>query len=231
MHVLVANLHEHAARLRQQFSRHGQPVAQVGEVRVDAQLPRITKRPHLLRLACGILRLAVLHIALARADLPVGAEFDAVGRVDVDALHLALQPFLLGQAGHHHERVAQDHAVGPVLFVLIELHHLAQVSNTVVVGKQVQLRFLHVLAQQIADDRLRLDLLLDVDRHNLHAQVFGVLFILALPHKLRVKRRIARVEHRLGRSLVIGHEPAQFLGGDVGALLLVLDGIDLSGGV
>ena len=35
-------------------------------------------------------------VAFARADLPIGAEFDAIGRVDVDHLHLALESFLFG---------------------------------------------------------------------------------------------------------------------------------------
>src|ERR1017187_9829694 len=48
--------------------------------------------------------------------------------------------------------------------------------------------------------------------------------------ELRVERRVARVENFPGRFLVIGHEVAQFLGGDVGALVLVLGGQDGRGG-
>jgi len=45
----------------------------------------------------------VADIAFARTYLPVTSEFDAVGRVDVDRLDLALQAFLLGEAGHDQE--------------------------------------------------------------------------------------------------------------------------------
>ena len=48
-----------------------------------------TTHAHLLGLAGQVGVLAVAHVALARRDLPVRAEFDAVGRVDVDTLHLA----------------------------------------------------------------------------------------------------------------------------------------------
>ena len=71
-----------------------------------------------------------------------------------------------------------------------------------------------------------MNLLLDVDRHDGDSEVFAVLLVLALPDQLRVERRIARVEHGLGREFFVGHEVAQFLGGDVGALVLVADGLD-----
>ena len=78
----------------------------------------------------------------------------------------------------------------------------------------------------VVDDRLRVNLLLDVDRHDGDGEVFAVLLVLALPDELRIERRIARVEHRLRRVFVVGHEVAQFLGGDVRALVLVADGFD-----
>ena len=83
---------------------------------------------------------------------------------------------------------------------------------------------------RVLDDRLRLNLLLDVDRHDGHGEVFAVLLVLALPDQLRVERRIARVEHGLGASFFVGHEVAQFLGGDVRALVLVADGFDFRSG-
>ena len=67
-------------------------------------------------------------------------ELDAVGRVDVDALHLAAQALALGQAGHHLQRVAEDHAVRPVLVVLVELGLVGALGHAVEVGEQVGLR-------------------------------------------------------------------------------------------
>ena len=71
-----------------------------------------------------------------RRDLPVGVELDAVGRVEIDALHLAVQALALGEARHHLKAVAQDHAVRPVLVVLVELGALLR-RQAVEVGEQV----------------------------------------------------------------------------------------------
>ncbi len=117
-------------RLGQQLAGDDEPVAQVGEVGVDAELPGVAEGADLLGLAGRVLRLAVLHVALARAHLPVGAELDAVGRVDVDRLDLALQPFLLGEARHHQQRVAQDHPVRPVLVVVVEVDLLVELRSS-----------------------------------------------------------------------------------------------------
>ena len=86
-------------------------------------------------------------------------------------------------------------------------------------------------AGQVVDDRLRVNLLLDVDGHDGDGQVFPVLLVLALPDELRIERRVARIEHGLGGLLLLGHEVAQFLGGDVFALVLVADGLDGGGGI
>ena len=75
-----------------------------------------------------------------------------------------------------------------------------------------------------------MDFFLDVNGHRRHFERTGILLVLALPDELWVERRVARVENFLGRLLVIGHEIAQFLGGDVGALVLVLGGEDGRGG-
>ena len=66
-----------------------EPVAQVRQVGVDAELPGVAEGLDLLGLTGDVLDLAVLHVALAGRDLPVGAELDAVRRVDVDHLDLA----------------------------------------------------------------------------------------------------------------------------------------------
>ena len=70
--------------------------------------------------------------------LEIAVEFDAVGRVEVDALHLAAQALALGEARHDLKRVAEDHAVRPVLVVLIELglgFHV--LGHAVEIGEQV----------------------------------------------------------------------------------------------
>ena len=81
MDVLVADLHEDATALSEQVAGGDEAVAQVGQqvgqVGVDAQLPGVAERLDLLDLAGGVLELAVLDVALAGGDLPVGAELDA----------------------------------------------------------------------------------------------------------------------------------------------------------
>ena len=88
---------------------------------MDAQLPRVAEGLDLLDLAGDVLELAVLDVALAGRRLPVRSELDAIRRVEVDHLHLAPEALALGQAGHHLERIAEDHAVRPVGLVLVEL--------------------------------------------------------------------------------------------------------------
>ena len=121
MHILIADLHEDRPALGQQVAHRRQPIAQIGQVAVDAVLPGVAERLHLLGLAADVGLLAVLDVARLRRDLPVRVELDAVGRVEIDALHLAAQALALGEARHHLQAVAQDHAVRPVLVVLVEL--------------------------------------------------------------------------------------------------------------
>jgi hypothetical protein len=73
---------------------------------------------------------------------------------------------------------------------------------------------------QRRDDRLRLDLLLDVYRHHRHGERLGILLVLATPDKLRVKRGVSGVEHGLRSSTVGCDEVAQLFGRDVGAAVL-----------
>ena len=121
MHILIADLHEDRAGIGKQIARDGEPVAQVGEIAVDAVAPCVAERLDLLRLAGDVVGVAVLHVAAGGGPLEVGVELDAVGRVDVDALHLAAQSLALGQAAITCRLVAEDHAVRPVLVVLVEL--------------------------------------------------------------------------------------------------------------
>nr|WP_236691025.1 hypothetical protein [Levilinea saccharolytica] len=196
------------------------------------QFPGIAKGLNLLRLAGQVFFLAVLHIPFARAHLPVRAKLDAVGRVHVNHLHLALQALLFRQAGHHQQAVAQNHAVGPVLLVMVKIHQVFK-GNVVKIRKQRHLLLCpspagrgpaEGLGAHILDNRLRADLLLNVNRHRRHFQRLLILLILALPNQLRVKRGVARVQDGLWRLLFVSHKVAQFLGGDVGAFVGVVGG-------
>ena len=95
---------------------------------MDPEFPGVAERLDLLGLARGVLELAVLDVALARRDLPVRAELDAVRRVDVDHLNLAAELLSLGERRHHLEAVAEDHAVRPVGVVLVEVDLLEVVE-------------------------------------------------------------------------------------------------------
>jgi hypothetical protein len=135
--ILIADLHENRAGLGQQIPRHGQPIAQVGQVAVDPVAPRIAKRLHLLRLARDVPGIAVLHVAAGGGPLEVAVELDPVRRIEVDALHLAAQPLALGQAGHDLQRVAEDHAVAPVLVVLVEIGLVGALGDAVEIGEEI----------------------------------------------------------------------------------------------
>ena len=71
MHILVADLHEDRTRLGQQIAGDGEPIAEVGEIAVDAVAPGVAKGFDLLRLAGDVVGLAVLHVAAGRGPLEV----------------------------------------------------------------------------------------------------------------------------------------------------------------
>ena len=212
MDVLVPDLHEDRAALGQQLPRHRQPIAEVREVGVDPVPPCVPKRLHLLRLTGDVLRLAVLHVATGGGPLEVRVELDAVGRVEVDALHLAAKPFALRQRRHHLQAVAEDHPVRPVGVVLVELGTGVLVGQPVEVGEQVGLeaglarcpfRFRVLgLPEQVGDQRLRVHLLLDEERRRLDHEVRPVLLVLAAPDKLRVEIAVAAFVLDLDRAPV-----------------------------
>ena len=137
MHIFIADLHEDRAGIGEQIAGDGEAVAEVGEVAVDAVAPGVAEGFDLLRLAGDVVGLAILHVAAGGGPLEVAVELDAVGRVEVDALHLAAQALALGKARHHLERVAEDHAVRPVLVVLVELGLVHALGDAVEVGEEV----------------------------------------------------------------------------------------------
>src|SRR5690606_618973 len=63
MDVLIRNLHEHAPRLVQKLPRQQQPVTQIRQIGVNAQLPGIPERLDHFRLLGQVLVLAVFDVA------------------------------------------------------------------------------------------------------------------------------------------------------------------------
>src|SRR5437870_636667 len=100
MNVLIADLDEHAPRVCQESACHYESITEVCQERVNAQFPGVPKCPHLFRLSSRIFRLAIPHVPIPRTHLPVRPKLDPIGWVEVDALDLSLQPFLLRQARH-----------------------------------------------------------------------------------------------------------------------------------
>src|SRR5437867_100452 len=98
MYVFVADLDEDAAALRQQLARDDQAIPHVGEVGVDAELPGVSEGADLLWLTRRVFDFPILDVTLARRDLPVRPELDAVWRIEVDRLNFSLQPFLFSEA-------------------------------------------------------------------------------------------------------------------------------------
>ena len=194
---------------------------------MNAELPCVAERADLFGLARRVLHLSIFHVALPRRHLPVRSELDAVRRIEIDRLDLALQPFLLREARHHQQRVAEDHPVRPVLIVVVEIHLLVErrIVEAVEIVEQRQLGLLlsglRRLAQ-VLDERLRMHLLLDVDRNDGHLERARILLVLPFPHELRIERRIARIAHRLRRLLVFRDEVAQLLGRNVDARIFLV---------
>ena len=205
--IFIADLHEDGAGIGEKIAGDGEAVAQVGEVAVDAVAPGVAEGFDLLGLAGDVVGLAVLHVAAGGGPLEVAVELDAVGRVEVDALHAPAQALALGQAGHDLEGVAEDHAVGPVLVVGVELGLVSALGHAVEVGEEVGrehpgfvLAFLR-LAQQVINERLGVDLFLDVERRGVDDEVAPVLLILPAPDELGIEVGVARILRRTRRLL------------------------------
>jgi len=86
--VLVIDLDEDRAAFVKEFPRQKQAVAKVGKVGVDAELLGVPVGLDLLLLV-GEVFVFVLDVPPVDAGLEVAGVLDAVGRVDVDHLHLA----------------------------------------------------------------------------------------------------------------------------------------------
>jgi len=103
---------------------------------VDAITPGIPECLDLFGLAGNMRGVAVLDIAAGGGPLEIAVEFDAIRRVKIDALHLAAQPFALGQGGHDLQTVAQNHPVLPMAFVPVKLGALGPFGQSVEIAEQ-----------------------------------------------------------------------------------------------
>ena len=233
MQVLVANLNKNAARIREQLTRDNEAIAHVREIGVNPKSPRIAKRSDLLRLTSDVASL-VLDIPISRRYLPIRPKIDPIRRVHVKHLNFAPQSLFLRQRVHYQQRVAEDQPVGPVAFMLVEIDALVELfGQAVEVREELQLvlarfLFLRQRGAEVFDDVLRVDLLLDVNRHGGHGQILGVLLVLSLPNKLRIERRITGIEHRRRLLVLLADEVPQFFGRDVRPLVLVPHRVDLN---
>ena len=238
MHVLIPDLHEDRTTIRQQLPRHDQTVPQIRQIRVNPVTPRVPERLHLLRLPADVLRLAVLDVTAGRRPLEVRIELNAVGRVEVDALHLAAQPLALGERAHHLQAVAEDHPVRPVGVVLIELRPGIIAGEPVEVGEQIRLDLRAVAAlpglpvpalpAQVVDEHLRVDLLLDEQRRRLHDEVGPVLRVLAAPDELGIEVAVAALVSDLDGALLgaLHHGPELGRGDVLARRVLVPERLD-----
>ena len=203
MHILVGDLHKHRARVRQQVARKLDAVAQVREVAVHLEPPRVAVCLDHLRLARQRRIVAVAHVAPVRGGLEVRVVGDAVRRVDVDHLHLASHPLALEQRVHDEQGVAKDEAVRPVHVVVVEVNGLVERQPRV--GEEAEL--LWFFAMRLRDDLRRRDALVDVQRDRIDGEAFGVALALARPHELRVEVRVVGVRLRLAVGTIVDCEP------------------------
>ena len=122
--VLVADLDEDAAAGGEEIAGEKEPIAQIGQVGMQAEFPGIPIGLDHFRFARHVLVVIMGDIALADEGLEVAAELHAVGRVHVDHLHLATEPFIVQERVHDHKRITQHHAIRPVVLILIGLQYL-----------------------------------------------------------------------------------------------------------
>ena len=196
--------------------------------------PSVAEGFDLFGFAGDVVGLAVFHIAAGGGPLEVAVEFDAVGRVEVDALHLAAQALAFGEAGHDLEGVAEEHAVRPILVVLVEVGFFGAVGDAVEVVEEVELgdgggglR----LAEEVVHEGLGVDFFLNVEGRGVDDEVAPVLLVLAAPDELGVEVGIAWVADLAWFFLLLVEDGLVLGGGDVFPLLVeVGEGLDGLGG-
>src|SRR5579872_3718587 len=139
MHILITNLDKNRARIRKQVPRDGQAVAQIRQIRVDTIAPGVAEGLDLLGLAGDVLDISVPDVAAGGGPLKIGIEFDAVRRIEVNALDFAAKTLALGQRCHYLQAIAEDHAIAPVGVVLVELGSGAFAGQSIEIGVHVDL--------------------------------------------------------------------------------------------
>ena len=151
------------------------------------QFPGVSECFDHFRFGGQVLVLAVPYLALVREGLEVGAVLDAVGRVDVDHLHLAAHALLFEEAVHHQQAVARDQAVAPVVGVLVELDRPPE-GRVLLLGLEQRLLARAVALADRLDDGAGIDPLVDMERdgRNRERSPLG----LARPGQLRVEMRV-----------------------------------------
>ena len=130
---------------------------------MDAQFPSIAESLNHF----GFARKAVVivfHIAVVEFHLPIRAKLDAVGRVNVNTLHLARHALALKQRVHHEQRVTLYKAVFPPHFVVIVFCHTFQLvlhhgAAQLIATEKRRLCAIFVNAIQIVDEALGLNVL------------------------------------------------------------------------
>ncbi len=119
---------------------------------------------------------------------------------------LPAQTFALGQAGHDLKGVAENHAVAPVLVVLVKLGLVHAERDAVKVGEEIGRELPGFVlrlargAQEVVDEHFRMDFLLDVKRRGVDDEVAPILLIFPAPDELRVEVAIALVARGLRSS-------------------------------
>ena len=165
---------------------------------MDAVVPCVAECLDHLRLSRDVLLLAVLHVRRFRAGLPVGVEFDAVGRIEVDHLHLAAQPLVFGERCHHLQRVTEDHAVLPPFLVFVEAWAgvRIEVFRKCCKGQLCVCRIAanRRLSLHLLDQQSRENLFLLVDERRRRFQRGGTAGLFAAPDVLRVEIGVTRGE-------------------------------------
>jgi hypothetical protein len=146
------------------------------------------------------------------------------------------QALALGEAGHDLERVAEDHAVRPILVVGVELGFVRAFGDAIEVSEEVGgelavvVLLLLGLAQQVVDEGLGADLFLNVKRRGVDDEVAPVLLVLATPDELGIEVAVSGVTEGFGGLLLLFDKGLLLDGGDVFPIgIVMVEGGDLLG--
>ena len=91
---------------------------------MQPQFPGVAIGLYHLGLASQVVVFIVRHVPAADEGLEIRPELHPVGRIEVDHLCFPGHPLVLEQRIHHHQRVAENEAVHPVVLIFVGLQHL-----------------------------------------------------------------------------------------------------------